>query len=148
MDFDEATNHIITTTRNVGVGMGQITACYMLTRPDIIVPEAMFHNLVDDDKKQDLIDRLNKYGVPVVSGKALFSSLLNQNFYYRESRRDYHEDITIYDGILISGTIRRDSLYQIIKLQNLDLIQLNRITETWLKFIYSPHVNVEAAKRM
>jgi DNA-directed RNA polymerase II subunit RPB1 len=54
-----------------------------------------------------LNDRLEKYGVPKFSGRALFSSLLPKDFYYEKRGKLGKSDnsVIIHNGILIQGII-------------------------------------------
>ncbi len=51
-----------------------------------------------------LMTRLKKYKVPLLSGKALFSATLPNDFYYS------HGEVLIKEGILIKGVITKDHI--------------------------------------
>lgn len=92
----------------IGVVYDALTGAYLMTQPETFVDRDVFMNIVsfleNDSGRETLYDRLDRYNVPLESGRALFSSILPEDFYYRKN------DVLIRDGILVSGVITKDHL--------------------------------------
>ena len=104
-------NNIMNSQNNrniMGVVYDALTGAYLLTQPDTYVDSSTFSNIVifleNTSGRDTLADRLNKASVPITSGRALFSSALPEDFYYRKG------DVLIKNGILISGVINKDHI--------------------------------------
>ena len=90
-----------------------LTGNYVLTQPDTFVDPDTYYDIISflentdnlislDQNTGELVtleEKLEKYNVPAFSGKALFSSILPPDFYYRKG------DVYIRDGVLINGVI-------------------------------------------
>lgn len=72
------------------------------------VPEDLFNDclllLTNQSSLPTLNERLDKLNIPRYSGKALFSSLLPEDFYYTKG------NVIIINGILTNGTITKDHI--------------------------------------
>jgi len=92
----------------IGFGKDYITSAFILTREDDAIEKELFFNLVsvyDELSKIDLLKKRRKY----YSGRTLFSLLLPETFTYSlKSKLD--EDIIIKKGLLIKGTIDKNSI--------------------------------------
>lgn len=82
-----------------------LTGNYILTLPETRVEPETYYDIIAFLENQDglatLQERLERFYVPEFSGRALFSSILPPDFYYRKG------DVFIRDGVLISGTITK-----------------------------------------
>lgn len=60
----------------------------------------------------NLDERLERYNVPRFSGRALFSALLPEDFYYKKSGRigERANTVIIMNGVLVQGTITKDHI--------------------------------------
>jgi DNA-directed RNA polymerase beta' subunit len=91
-----------------GVVFDALTGCYILSLPETVVDEDVFMRLrmsmEDDSVFSNLNKRLNKYNVPINSGKALLSSLFPEDFYYKKG------DTEIIEGILVSGILNKSNI--------------------------------------
>ena len=104
-------NNIMNAQNNkniISVVMDALTGGYLLTQPETYVDRATFSNIVsfleNTDGLNTLYERLERYHLPRTSGRALFSSILPEDFYYRKN------DVLIRDGILVSGVITGDHI--------------------------------------
>ncbi len=92
----------------IGVVMDSLTGAYLLTQPETFVSRNTFMNITsfieNNSGRTTLQQRLEKYHVPPTSGRALFSSILPEDFYYNKG------DVLIRDGILVSGVLGKDHL--------------------------------------
>lgn len=93
----------------MGGVMNTITGAYILTNPVTRVNDDLFSELLGliSNKRGDLAtlyNRLVKYGVHPRSGQSVFSALLPSTFYYRKG------PVLIYEGILVSGRIKKDDI--------------------------------------
>ena len=90
----------------IGVVYDALTGSYLLTQPETFVEKDVFMNITtfleNTSGHETLRKRLEQYRVPITSGRALFSSILPEDFYYRKG------DVLIRDGILVSGVITKD----------------------------------------
>ena len=90
----------------IGVVYDALTGSYLLTQPETFVEKSDFMNITtfleNTSGRQTLRQRLEKYHIPITSGRALFSSILPEDFYYRKG------EVLIRDGILVSGVITKD----------------------------------------
>ena len=77
-----------------------------LTKPDTQIRPENFINYymsyLETDQLESLPARLDSYNLPMFTGRALFSSLLPEDFIYSKG------DVTIENGILINGIITKD----------------------------------------
>lgn len=83
-----------------------------LMRPatiDYNIYHAVLDRLVQMDNLDTLNERLTKHGVPKYSGRAIFSAMLPEDFYYERSYKigDAMNYILIQDGVLITGLITK-----------------------------------------
>jgi DNA-directed RNA polymerase II subunit RPB1 len=87
----------------MGLVYNTTTAGYLLTQPDTVIEPKFFLRALDLLSNQDHIpsleSRLKKHNVGNNSGKALFSSLLPEDFYYTSGK------VKIRDGVLVNGVI-------------------------------------------
>ena len=94
----------------MGLVMNSITSAYLLTHEDTRLDSDLMEELLEMMSNKDgfgtLSSRLERYGVHPLSGRAAFSALLPENFYYSKGN---NEDgwVNIREGILISGRIRK-----------------------------------------
>lgn len=101
-----------------GVVFNDLTAAYELTLPGVVVREQTWTDCMKilnrDAEASQLADRmgrfeknltvrLQKYGLKPRSGRALFSALLPEDFYYRKGR------VRIIEGILVRGQIDKST---------------------------------------
>lgn len=91
--------------------MGLVFNCpksaYIMTEDNMILDEKSWNEAIkysEISKNRSLDARLKKYKIKKFSGKALFSTLLPENFYYDL------KNIKIREGILISGRITKDHI--------------------------------------
>lgn len=92
----------------ISVVYDALTGAYLLTQPETFVEPDVFANIVsfieNDSGKDTLYERLESHHVPITSGRALFSAILPEDFYYRKG------DVFIHNGILVSGVVHKDHL--------------------------------------
>ena len=92
----------------IGAVMDSVSGAYLLTQKETHVDPAVFSNIVsfieNFSGRDTLIERLERYHVPITSGRALFSSILPEDFYYRK------DEVLIRDGILVNGVITKDHI--------------------------------------
>lgn len=92
----------------VGMIMNLISGPYVLTQDGMLVDERTFNSaLALMSRKEQLTtlnDRLDVAGIPRLSGKALFSALLPENFYYD------HRKVKIVNGVMIKGRLTKAHL--------------------------------------
>ena len=91
----------------ISVVYDALTGVYLLTQPETFVEVNVFTNITSflentTFNRTSFENRLNEYKIPITSGRALFSSILPEDFYYRKG------DVLIRDGILVSGIINKD----------------------------------------
>lgn len=90
----------------IGVVYDALTGSYLLTQPETFIEPGVFMNIttfIENKSGRDTFKaRLKKYGVPETSGRALFSSIFPEDFYYQKG------NVLIRDGILVSGIITKD----------------------------------------
>jgi len=101
-------NNIMSSEQNrpiMGLVMNSITGAFLITNPTTIINDILFKELYDMiEKRKDLLtlyERLIKYGVNPRSGKAIFSALFPEDFYYN------YKGVVINEGILISGRLKK-----------------------------------------
>lgn len=92
----------------VGLILNNIVAAYLLTEDDNVVDldtwnEAIM-SLTENIQIATLDERLEKYGILKYSGKALFSSLLPEDLYYKKG------DVLIVEGVLLKGRVMKDHI--------------------------------------
>lgn len=82
---------------------------YLMTQPEVMIDEDVWMDslmiMTSQDQLVTLDKRLEKHYVPKFSGRALFSALLPEDFYYIS--KDDNNSVIIVDGILISGYISK-----------------------------------------
>jgi hypothetical protein len=92
----------------ISVVMDALTGAYLMTQPETFIDLDVFMNIVSFLENQDgldtLYDRLEKYSIPRTSGRALFSAILPEDFYYRKN------EVLIRDGVLVIGVITKDHI--------------------------------------
>jgi len=85
-----------------------LTGNYILTQPDSFVDPDTYYDIIsfleNTDNLVGLEEKLEKYHVPAFSGKALFSSILPPDFYYKKG------EVYISDGVLINGVITKEHI--------------------------------------
>lgn len=59
----------------------------------------------DSPEFKDFERRLRKYNIPLFSGKALFSTLFDRDFYYDRYDASKNKGLLIKDGILVEGVV-------------------------------------------
>jgi DNA-directed RNA polymerase subunit A' len=101
-------NNIMSSEQNrpiMGYVMNSVTAAYLLTMPNVRINDDLFKELLEmitsEDGKENLYERLQKYGVHPRSGQAIFSALLPNDFTYEKG------DVVILEGILIGGRLKK-----------------------------------------
>lgn len=95
------------TNKNImGVIFDALLGVYLLTQPETEVDRGTFNDIVlfleNSESLPTLNERLDKYNVPRMSGRALFSAMLPVDFYYQKG------DVLILEGILVKGVITKD----------------------------------------
>lgn len=89
----------------MGLVMNSVTGAYLLSDPTTTVDDDLYEQLLyfisDKESLKSLPDRLEKYGVGLRSGKAIFSALLPPDFYYTQS------GVFIVEGVLVEGRIKK-----------------------------------------
>jgi DNA-directed RNA polymerase II subunit RPB1 len=92
----------------IGIVMDALDGSYLLTQPDTIVEAADFMDclalMTVRDQLGTLWSRLEKYRMNPRSGRALFSALLPDDFFYQKG------DVIIQEGILVSGVVGKDHI--------------------------------------
>lgn len=85
---------------------GEMIEEIMEKKIDVNVDQDIFYDclltMTNQSSLPTLKERLTSKGVPEYSGRALFSALLPEDFYYIKG------EVSIIDGILIRGTITKD----------------------------------------
>lgn len=102
----------LTSTENSGVYMGliqdAILGAWALTQREGLVPDDIWAICYDQLQQFSPIpsytERLDRFNVPRRSGRALFSLLLPEGFFYER------KGISIQDGILVSGIVNKNHL--------------------------------------
>lgn len=93
---------------SVAASYDMLGGAMRLTKPDVkINPEDFvnyFMNYLETDQLSSLSARLDNYNLPLFSGRALFSSILPDDFIYSKG------DVNIENGILINGIITKDHI--------------------------------------
>ncbi len=89
----------------MGLVQNSITGAWLLSDENTTVDDDLFAELMslitNQDTLQTLYARLIKYGIHPRSGKAVFSAMLPEDFYYNNA------GVEIYEGILISGQLTK-----------------------------------------
>lgn len=92
----------------MGVVFNSVTAAYLLTSENPVVPESLFFQaiLLMTQKKQlaTLDERLARHGVAKFSGRGLFSAVLPEKMYYR---RNADPPVVVREGVLVSGALTK-----------------------------------------
>ncbi len=85
-----------------------LTGNYILTQPNTFLDRDTYYDIIsfleNSDNLMNLNEKLNKYHIPAFSGRALFSSILPPDFYYKKG------DVYIRDGVLINGVIDKSHI--------------------------------------
>jgi DNA-directed RNA polymerase beta' subunit len=93
---------------SISVVYDALTGAYLLTQPETYVDRDLYSNVVmfleNSEGLNTLEERLTKYNIPLTSGRALFSAIFPEDFYYRKG------DVMIKDGILVSGVITSEHI--------------------------------------
>ena len=88
-----------------GAVFDALTGSYLMTSDRTIVSESVFQRvlfaLTERSQLESLNQRFKKYKMNPLSGKALFSSILPEDFFYFEG------SVVIKEGILIAGNISK-----------------------------------------
>lgn len=115
LNVESELHHLINVQRNImsgqqnrpiiGLVMNSVTGSYLLTDNNTRVDRFLFKECYDilPYKKycQDLNERLEKYGVHPLSGKALFSMFLPPDFFYQKG------NVIVMEGVLVSGRLNK-----------------------------------------
>lgn len=92
----------------IGLVYDAITGSRELTKPDTMLDVEDYYDALSYitavDNLVDLNERLQRYGVPPLSGKALFSALLPSTFFYQKGT------VIIREGVLIQGMIVKEHI--------------------------------------
>lgn len=104
-------NNIMNAQNNkniIGVVYDALTGAYLMTQKETMIDSGDFQNITsfleNTSGRDTLFQRLDEASVPRYSGRALFSSTLPEDFYYRKN------DVLIKNGILLSGVIGKDHI--------------------------------------
>ena len=103
-------NNIMNAQNNkniISVVYDALTASYLLSQPDTFIDPDVFMNItgfIENNDINTLNERLEKYHIPKTSGRALFSAIFPEDFYYRKN------DVLITNGVLVSGIITEDHI--------------------------------------
>jgi DNA-directed RNA polymerase beta' subunit/DNA-directed RNA polymerase subunit K/omega len=88
--------------------MDTLSAVAYLTAPGVVITRHTMADclarLTNDNDVYTLASRLAKWGVPVLTGAALFSALLPEDLYYRKG------DVLVVDGVLLSGIVTKEHI--------------------------------------
>ena len=97
-----------TNQNDMGVVYNAVTAASELTGDDIYVNSDVLYDsmylLTSDFNMEEWEKRLQRYDVPMLSGKAFFSMLLPPDFFYSKA------GVVINHGVLIKGRINKDHI--------------------------------------
>lgn len=92
----------------MGLVMNSITGAYLLSDTRTYVNDDLFEELLNmmsnKNSHPTLLYRLKKYGIHPRSGKALFSALLPEDFYYKKG------NILIVEGVLLTGRLNKGAV--------------------------------------
>ena len=97
---------ILSEANNIAYGaiMDNIAGAYLLSDPTIMVhPDTYMQSLgiIMGPQLANLDERLDEFKIPHLSGRALFSALLPEWFYYQKG------DVRIVNGVLVQGRITK-----------------------------------------
>lgn len=87
---------------SMGLVYDSLTSAFLLTQDSTKIKEYVWDDCISKISGPQLItldQRLEKFSVPKYTGKALFSALLPEDFFYQRG------DVYIIDGILVNGVI-------------------------------------------
>lgn len=94
---------------NMGLVYNCITSAYLMSQDDVEISKPAWKEvtglLLDKSHLKSLKERLLKYGVKPRHGKALFSTLFPEDFYYNSG-----DDVKIREGVLVSGILTAKQL--------------------------------------
>lgn len=91
----------------VGLVMDSVTGAYLLTDPTVMIERDLWWRCINATTSitqanvASLFERCDRYYIPRYSGQSLFSALLPENFVYDK------DDVSIKEGVLVSGRIRK-----------------------------------------
>ena len=92
----------------IGIVYDALTGAYLMTQADTDVEEDDYQDclglMTSRNQLVTLDDRLAKHGVRPRSGRALFSALLPEDFFYTKG------NVYIKDGVLLQGEIKKDHI--------------------------------------
>nr|QBK90642.1 MAG: DNA-directed RNA polymerase subunit alpha [Pithovirus LCPAC104] len=93
---------------SMGLTFDSLTGAYLMSTDESEISKSLWErslNLITSkDQLKTLDKRLYNNGVKKFTGKALFSALLPEDFYYQ------YKDVSIKNGILISGNLERKNV--------------------------------------
>lgn len=105
------TQNIMSTEHNrpiMGLVMNSLVSAYLLTKSNVRVNENLFSELIsmltETSQLKTLSYRLKKYGIHPRSGRAVFSALLPEDFYYQR------DPVLIMEGVLVRGRIKKSNI--------------------------------------
>jgi len=92
----------------IGLIMDAVVAARLLTIEDVTIDHDLWYSSIDlltnRSGLENLEERLERFGVPMYSGRALFSTLLPPDFFYMRG------GVVILNGILIKGVLKKSYL--------------------------------------
>lgn len=101
-------NNIMSSEQNrpiMGLVMNSITGSYLLTEDKTMVKDNLFRVLIGMVTNKEVLgtlySRLIKYGIHPRSGKAVFSAMLPEDFYYN------YAGVLIMEGVVVKGRLRK-----------------------------------------
>jgi DNA-directed RNA polymerase II subunit RPB1 len=96
----------------IGIVYNGISSMYMLTQPDCVLTVKQMHIGLDiltyREDRPTLSERIHQSRINPLSGAALFSALLPNDFWYEKN--DKNNNVRIRNGILTSGVITKDHI--------------------------------------
>lgn len=109
----------------MGLVMNSVTGSFLISNPKVRLSREFFENTIsvitNDEYFDTLNARLEKYGVHPLSGQALYSCLLPDDFNYRKG------SVIIREGILVNGQLTKGH----VGVSDRSIIQ-----ELWKKYGY------------
>lgn len=92
----------------MGLVLDGLSGSYLLTDPNTMMTPGMFNDclmmLTENSQLTSLRKRLERHSVPYYSGRALFSSLLPEDFYYK------HDTVVIVNGVMTQGRLSKKTV--------------------------------------
>jgi len=93
----------------MGFTLNSILASYLISKDSVMIKDNFFKELmniiVNKEYLPTLFKRLKKLGIHPRSGRAAFSALLPEGFFYE--KKDGKNHVKIIDGILVSGNLNK-----------------------------------------